>query len=63
MLNGFNNIDFHQVGESSLIEGDAVPEGSLAGPNEDGHIVGTGPSAVEPSNGATEPEPTATTVA
>ena len=49
------------MGESSLLEDDAIPEGSLAGPNEDGHIVGTGPSAIGASG--TEPEPKTATVA
>ncbi|THH10396.1 hypothetical protein EW145_g1368 [Phellinidium pouzarii] len=43
-------LDFHQVGESSLLEGDSIPEGSLAGPGEDGQIVGTGSTSTEPSN-------------
>ena len=34
-------IDFHQVGDSALLDNNSVPEGSLAGPGEDGVIVGT----------------------
>lgn len=52
MRTSFNNnnfsIDFHQVGESTLLQQEgAVPEGSLAGPGPDGKIVGTDSATVE----------------
>lgn len=35
-------LDFHQVGDSTLLDNNHIPEGSLAGPGEDGVIVGAG---------------------
>ena len=41
-------IDFHQVGESTLLQQEgAVPEGSLAGRGPDGKRVGTDYATVE----------------